>query len=111
MKDCPPSDGKKVPKRTQEDLLNEIVNNTREQLRREEVRLTRGTEMETRLKDLLGVFSTIVGQMQNANDVQQIQLDPSTNLTKVADNFNSLQQLDDRFTKELLKKPRTKKKK
>jgi hypothetical protein len=111
MKGCPPYDGKKVPKRTQEDLLTEIVNNTREQLRREEVRLTRGTEMESKLKDLIGIFSTMVGQLQNANDINAIQLDSNTTLTKVADNFNSLQQMDDRFTKELLKKPRTKKKK
>lgn len=111
MKGCPPYDGKKVPQRTQEDLLNEIVNNTREQLRREEVRLTRGAEMETKLKDLLGVFSTIVGQMQNVNGIEQIQIDSNTTLTKMADNFNSLQQIDDKFTKELLRKPKTKKKK
>lgn len=109
LAECPPYDGKKVPKRSHEDILNEIVNNTREQLRREEVRVTRGVEMDSKLRDLLGLFNTMIGQMQNSENFDQIQLNPTNTMTEVANNFNKLQQIDDKFTKELLNKPRTNK--
>ncbi len=109
LANCPPYSGKKVPTRSQEDLLNEIVNNTREQLRREEVRLSRGKEMDSKLSELINIFSTAVGQIQATDSTDQIQLDHVTALSTVADNFNNIRQLDDKFTKQLLKKPQTNK--
>jgi TIR domain len=106
---CPPYDGKKVPKRSQEDILNEIVNNTREQLRREEVRLKRGSEMESKLRDLLGHFSIMVGQAQNPESFNQIQPNSTTTLTDVVNELSTFQEIDDKYTKELFKKSRTNK--
>lgn len=105
---CPPYSGKKVQARTSEDLLNEIVNNTREQLRREEVRLNRGLEMDLKLGQLLDFLSVLKGQAESLSSYDQIQLDSIPTLNSVVENINEIQKIDDRFTKELINKPRIK---
>jgi hypothetical protein len=48
--------GESHDKRPTEELLDEIVKNTREQLRREEVRLIRSTDLESQIGEMINVF-------------------------------------------------------
>ncbi len=54
--------------RTLEEILEEVVANTREQLRRENLRLENSQERDRRLDELLNMFSSSFGGMQQLQD-------------------------------------------
>lgn len=56
-----------IPKRSTEDLIKEILENTREQLRRGEIRIRQTLEMDERMQKVLQVF----------NDILMVDLRPS----------------------------------
>jgi len=66
LKDVPSADEDRTPKRTDEELLEEIVSNTREQLRRENLRveqLQSDTERFNRVLEILDHMGRSLGNM------------------------------------------------
>lgn len=59
LTETPSIDGPVVAKRSTEDLLEEILTNTREQLRRENIRLEHGKAREERLDEVLPIFEQL----------------------------------------------------
>ncbi|MBU9166220.1 TIR domain-containing protein [Burkholderia gladioli] len=56
LQTVPPNDENAVEKRSQEDLLEEILNNSREQLRRENLRIEHGKMRDEKVDQLLPMF-------------------------------------------------------
>ena len=59
----------KPVKRTTDELLEELVNNTREQLRREEIRLKRFQERDTQIDEVLGKFDSAFSAMNTKSEM------------------------------------------
>ena len=61
LNSCPQYGGELIAKRSNDELISEIVDNTREQLRREEIRLARSEAFEAKLFKFTELFENILG--------------------------------------------------
>jgi hypothetical protein len=64
LEKMPVFDGEKTDSRTEKEILNEILNNSREQLRKEDIRLTSILEKED---DMITVFKDLQSQLKTTN--------------------------------------------
>jgi hypothetical protein len=110
--------GEKIKARTTEDILSEIVENTREQLRREEVRLLMSSEMNEKIDKFITLFDKLKNVMvpiveqtpmllRKSHDPLEINLSPEDNFTSedveiLLKNMKDVRSLDKKFIKELL---------
>jgi hypothetical protein len=115
----PKYEGKKIDNRTTEDILSEIVINTREQLRREELRLDRSSEMSlkmdtfislvqnmgksttTDLSSLNSIKNQLLKKYPDKSDLLNINLQNS-GIKEMLENLKDLKDMDDSFTDKLL---------
>jgi hypothetical protein len=113
------------PKRSIEDLLSEILENTREQLRREELRIERSKMIDQEIGEILPTMregltvdspkiSQILAKLSEMNPlISQLDLTsslPRIDSSKLQQMFNSIenvQSFDRRFTSELLQNRRS----
>ncbi len=114
----PEYDGEKVNIRSTEEILSEIVINTREQLRREEIRMNRSSEMDKKFDRFISFIESYEeGIVSNFKDINLIKskflddnkhIDENThsnfepNLTELINNLKDLKKLDKTFTEKLL---------
>lgn len=115
----PNYEGEKVNDRTIEDILSEIVINTREQLRREEVRIDRSSEMSLKLDKFMSLIQnmgkTTTTDLNNLNTLKNEFLKnyPDKNISlntnlhnlgikEMLENLKDLKDMDDSYTDQLL---------
>lgn len=68
VKNLPELDGEHPEQRTINDMVAEILNNTREQLRREDIRLRSSTEMDQKFNQLVNHFDTYTDEVKKFDD-------------------------------------------
>ncbi|TYW33983.1 TIR domain-containing protein [Vibrio cholerae] len=118
LQQCPPYDESLIVKRTTDELLEEIVDNTREQLRREEVRLQRTEAFDQRLSrfaELMESFyqhaNSVNGGLKSGNkdDLVRSLSDVSNQMPKhmqeIMANLVDISALDEHFKSLLLNPP------
>ena len=118
-------------KRTSEDLLEEVVENTREQLRRENLRIEYRQQQDTRLDELIKMLEPSIAALKQAHKIPEIisriigmrelSFSAEQNTSKLAFPFTDIseqnmenllskmkemQSLDQRFAEDLLNKAR-----
>lgn len=103
LKNVPKHKGEKIQKRNTEEILSEIVVNTREQLRREEVRITRSSEFDKKMDKMIEgiekfatLFSTDVNNLPSAQYLPKAMTDMVKSMTELKD-------LDANYNDKLLK--------
>jgi hypothetical protein len=115
----PEYEGEKIDNRTTEDILSEIVVNTREQLRREELRVDRSSDMSLKMDKFMTLVqnmgkstSTEIGGLNslknellknypNQNELLNVNFQNS-GIKEMLENLKDIKDIDDSFTDQLL---------
>ncbi len=84
INNCPPYEGIKIKERTPDDILKELVDNTREQLRREELRLEKNKRLDEKIDFLIEYMENIKALPSMLNNL-------FSNNQKLIQNSNSLE--------------------
>ena len=116
LSDCPQYDGELIAKRSNDELVSEIVDNTREQLRREEIRLARSDAFEAKLGNFLDIFESMFSQVAKVSgglNSGEVNLSMLNNMNKATPehlrqallNLQDIKAMDKHFVDQVLNPP------